>query len=389
MLKQKTKILRIATVPVSLKVLTKGQLRFLGQNNYEVYSMSAKGPEIDEVVAQEQVIQHFTIDLTRTISPFRDLKAIFECYRIIKKIKPDIVHTYTPKAGLVGMIAAFLASVPLRLHNVTGLPLMEQTGYKKQILVWVEKLTYLLASQVYVNSVGLMAFIKNNIYDNPKLKILGNGSTNGIDGSFFESNESLIEKSKVTKVELGIKPSDFVWLFIGRIVKDKGINELIEAFLQITTKYPSMKLILVGPYENDLDPILPKTQTEINTNKNIISVGFQNDVRSYLQLADCLVFPSYREGLPNVPMQAACFDLPVIATDINGCNEIIEHEINGLLVRPKDTLALQNAMLRIYTNETLRNNIKAKTRAMILEKYSQAVVWNNLLAEYKHLLENI
>lgn len=382
----KIKILRIATVPISLKILTKGQMRFLSENGFEVHCASADGPEIDDLYKYELINSHTILPLKRTINPIADLLAIYACYNLIKKLNPAIVHTYTPKAGLVGMVAAFLAGNKIRLHNVTGLPLMEAKGFKKNILIYIERIVYWLATNVYVNSFGLLEFIKLNISSNQKIKILGNGSTNGIDIEYFKKNKELDSTAKVLHQKYNFNSSDFVWIFVGRLVTDKGINELLIAFVQLSKTFPKMKLLLVGPFEEELDPISDISKEIINNNNNIIVTGFIEDVRPYFIISDCLVFPSYREGLPNVPLQAACFDLPVIATNINGCNEIIEQNINGLLISPKNIEGLINAMLEMYNNEILRKNIQLQTRKKIISKYHQNFVRQNLLNEYKKLL---
>jgi glycosyltransferase involved in cell wall biosynthesis len=382
----KIKILRITTVPISLKILTKGQMRFLSENGFEVHCASAEGMEIESLFEYEKINSHTILPLKRTINPFADIKAIYACYKLIKNLKPAIVHTYTPKAGLIGMAAAYFAGTKIRMHNVTGLPLMEASLFKKAILIIVERMVYRFATNVYVNSFGLLEYIKTNISTHNKVKILGNGSTNGIDTEYYKKNEDLEIISEKIKTQNGLEPQHFVWLFIGRLVKDKGINELLIAFENLSKTNTKVKLVLVGPYENDLDPISDKSKEIIATNKSIIVTGFVEDVRPFLVLADCLVFPSYREGLPNVPMQAACFNLPIIATNINGCNEMVNDNVNGILIQPKNSEKLLEAMNIILSNKLLRTNFIQVTRCIIEEKYNQKKVWSNLLNEYKILL---
>ena len=222
------------------------------------------------------------------------------------------------------MLASKLAGVPIRMHTVAGLPLMESSGMKRSVLNIVEKLTYYCATNVYPNSKGLKEFIiKEKLTSKNKLKILGNGSSNGIDTTHFSPNQvSGIEKRQLRK-ELNITKNDFVFVFVGRLVSDKGINELVEAFTEMSKTHTNSKLLLVGPLETHLDPLLPNTLNEIKNNEAIIYAGFQTDVRPYFATSNALVFPSYREGFPNVVMQAGAMGLPSIVTDINGCNEII------------------------------------------------------------------
>ena len=386
------KLIRITTVPLSLKVLLKGQLRFMASNGFDVKGVSSEGEELREVHENEGIAVE-AITMSRKITPFQDLKSLWEMWNFLRKEKPQIVHTHTPKAGIIGMLAARLAGVPYRLHTVAGLPLMEATGTKRKILNFVEKLTYSSATRVYPNSKGLYDFIlQNNFTQSNKLKIIANGSSNGIDTTFF-SPDQVTEIEKVTlREKLNIQPDDFVFVFVGRIVSDKGINELIKAFSELQTvenKPAGIKLLLVGGLENDLDPLNPETLAEINQNKDIISVGFQQDVRSFFAIADALVFPSYREGFPNVVMQAGAMGLPSIVSDINGCNEIIIEGENGLIIPSKNVEKLKEKMLTLAKDKNLYTKLKGNSRRMIESRYEQSVVWKALLEEYEGLLQSV
>lgn len=223
----------------------------------------------------------------------------------LKKTRPFIVHSHTPKAGVVGMLAAKLAGVPHRLHTVAGLPLLEASGSKRKVLDIVEKFTYSCATMVYPNSFGLKSIIlDNNFCDSNKIKVLANGSSNGIDTSYFNPELYSQEQNSKLKSEIGIQADEFVFIFVGRLVKDKGINEMVAAFEHVQKENTKVKLLLIGDYENDLDPLNSQTVESINNNPSIIAAGFKNDVRPYLAVANVLVFPSYREGFPNVVMQA-------------------------------------------------------------------------------------
>jgi glycosyltransferase involved in cell wall biosynthesis len=388
--KIKLSILRITTVQESLEILLKGQLRFFKEQGFEVW-MASSITDLTRIKSLEERenSSHFALPLTRKITPLKDLIAIWKTYSLIKKLKPSIVHTHTPKAGMVGMIAAWLAGVPIRLHTIAGLPLMEKIGFTKQLLIYIEKITYLFATAIYPNSFGLHDFITKNISNSSKIRVIGNGSSNGIDIEHYKKTDKLIAKSSEIKNNLELNQKFFIWIFIGRVVKDKGINELIEAFVSFQKENSKNYLIIVGNFEQELDPLLPEIKDLINNHEYISHVGFQNDIRPYLLMADVLVFPSYREGLPNVPMQASCLDLPVIATDINGCNEIVKHKINGILIKPKCKYSIKHAMELIYNNESLRNKISSKTRQLTVYKYDQKTVWTNLLNEYIQLLKNV
>lgn len=380
----KPKLIRITTVPLSLDKLLSGQLHYMN-SFYDVIAVSSDKEYLEKIGKKEQVTT-FHLEMSRKITPIQDAIAVLKLVLFLIREKPLIVHTHTPKAGIVGMLAAFLARVPNRLHTVAGMPLLEETGFKRKVLNFVEKLTYTCATKVYPNSFGLKNIIeKNNYCSKSKLKVLANGSSNGIDTAYFSSDLFLKESNQQLRNELNILTNDFVFIFVGRLVTDKGINELISAFERIEKEYPKAKLLLVGSYENDLDPLTNRTIESINGNKSIISVGFQNDVRPYFAIANCLVFPSYREGFPNVVMQAGAMGLPSIVSDINGCNEIVIQNKNGLIIPVKNENAIFEAINIVLTNSALFDSMKKESRDLIVKRYEQKLVWQSILDEYQKI----
>jgi len=382
----KNKLIRITTVPISLKLLLKDQLKYMNQF-FDVIAVSSYGKEIHEVEVS-QGIRTKEIEMSRQITPLKDLLSLYEMIKFLSKEKPEIVHTHTPKAGLIGMLGAWVTRVPHRLHTVAGLPVMESSGMKRKVLMFVEWLTYKCATHVYPNSYGTEEFIiTNNLTTNDKLKVLGNGSSNGIDTTYFSKTEDVMENGNKIKGDYKLFDEDFVFIFIGRIVKDKGINELLSAFDNLSKTEKNVKLLLVGPFEDHLDPISYESRDILHNNKNIIEVGFQNDVRPFLAISDCLVFPSYREGFPNVVMQAGSMGLPAIVSDINGCNEIVEHGVNGVIIPVKESEALHESMKKIYSDDKLRDALAQNARNQIVERYDQLFVWQAIKDEYDILLQ--
>jgi glycosyltransferase involved in cell wall biosynthesis len=378
---------------MSFQYLIKGQPRFMS-NFFEVLCVSS-GPkaELEKVTVHEKV-EVREVHMSRQITPVKDVLSLVKLIRLFRKEKPTIVHTHTPKAGIVGMLAAKLVGVPIRLHTVAGMPLMEASGLKRKVLDAVEKLTYTCATRVYPNSQGLYDFIlQNNYAQAEKVKVIANGSSNGIDTRYFSPTHFSEQQNQDLRRQLGIQADDFVFIFVGRIVGDKGINELVKGFRERPQKSLSLgegfreRLLLVGPLESDLDPLKRETLQEIESNPNIITTGFQADVRPYFAIANALAFPSYREGFPNVVMQAGAMGLPSIVTDINGCNEIIEDGRNGLIIPPKDTEALQTAMKRLLEDQDLYQQLKNNAREMITSRYEQKLVWEALVEEYESLLK--
>ena len=378
------KLIRITTVPSSLRTLLRGQHRFMS-DFYEVIGVSGDGDALNEVRQSEGIRTH-SVEMTRSITPFRDLRATYKLYKFFKNEKPFIVHTHTPKAGTLGMLAAKLAGVPHRLHTIAGLPLLEITGAKRWLLDVVEKFTYACATQILPNSYGLEKIILENNYTKvSKLKVIGKGSSNGIDTTHYDQKLVSIQQKEDLKKELQILDNDIVFIFIGRIVKDKGINELVQAFNILSKTNANSKLILVGPRENHLDPLLPETEALILDNKQISSVGVIKDIRPYVAISHVLTFPSYREGFPNVVLQASCMELPCIVSNINGCNEIIEDYKNGMIIPVKDVQALRDAMQYMIDFPDKRNAMIAHTRSRIIERYQREYVWNELLNTYENL----
>ena len=378
------KLIRVTTVPLSLDKLLDGQLSYMS-NHFDVTAISSDNKYLEQCALKENV-DYYHLEMSRRITPINDLISLIKFTKYLIKTKPLIVHSHTPKAGIISMLSARIANVPIRLHTVGGLPLLESTGVKRKLLFFVEKLTYTCATNIYSNSVGLFDYIlENKLLKKKKIKILANGSTNGIDTNYF-SNDNISEFTKAElKETLGISKDDFVFVFVGRMVGDKGINELVLAFKRFLTYNSNAKLLLVGHEENDLDPLKKTTLFEINSNQSIISVGYQNDIRPYLSISNSLVLPSYREGFPNVVMQAGAMGLPSIVTNINGCNEIIIDNINGLLIDSKNTNAIEKAMNKMCNNPILYNQLQSVSRELITTRYNQKNVWNCILAEYKQL----
>ena len=380
------KIIRVTTVASSLKILLKGQLSYMNQF-YDIIGVSSKDPVLAEVTEIEGV-RTKGIDMTRKITPFKDLRAVWQLYSFFRKEKPAIVHTHTPKAGTLGLLAALLAGVPNRLHTIAGLPLMEATGKKRILLNVVEKITYACATKVYPNSKGLDAFVKQEKFTKPsKLKVIGEGSSNGVSIEHF--NPALFsekEKNDLRK-SLNIGEEETVLIFLGRIVNDKGIHELVDAFVEVAAKFDNVTLIVGGTPEKDLDPIKLKTEEILDTHPKIKMAGWIEDVRPYLAISDAMIFPSYREGFPNVVMQAGAMGVPVIVSDINGSNEIIISGENGVIVPVKNTPLLEKAISE-FIERDLNSYSSDKCRQMIIDRYDQKLIWQLLHKEYEALLEN-
>lgn len=375
----KTKIIRTSTVAMSLNLLLKGQLKFLSKH-YDVVAVSGYDNDLEEVKSREEVTIK-DIKMERAISPFKDLISLYKLYRYFKKEKPIIVHSITPKAGLLSMMAAKYARVPIRIHTFTGLIFPSKSGLFQKLLIVMDKVLCWHATHIFPEGNGVKQDLERYQITTKPLKILANGNVNGIDIEYFNPENVNLEEKQNLKNVLNLSEKDFVFIYVGRLVKDKGLNELVQAFSKI--KDENVKLLLVGPFENELDPLKPETISEIKDNPNIVSVGYQKDVRKYYAISNVLVFPSYREGFPNVVLQAGAMQLPSIVTNINGSNEIITHNKNGLIIPVQNSDAIFAAML-FMMNENIEEMSK-HARIMVENRYKQQLVWESLLKEYKEL----
>ncbi|WP_091871048.1 glycosyltransferase [Pricia antarctica] len=379
----KKKLFRVSAISGSLAVLLKGQLRFMNEY-YDVTGIASDGYQ-HQNIRDNEGIETIPVRINRKINLVEDIVSLYKLYRIFKAEKPFIVHSLTPKAGLLSMMAAYLAGVPHRMHTFTGLIFPTQQGFMKKVLIFFDKVICFCATNVYPEGEGVKRdMIRYGITKKP-LKVICNGNVNGIDLSLFDPDLYDGKKQAEIRGEWGIENSDFVLSFIGRIVVDKGIVEMVTAFITICETHKNVKLLLVGPKEEELAPLPDRIEREIDENPNIILSGWQQDVRPFFAITNVFVFPSYREGFPNVVLQAGAMGKFCIVTDINGSREIVEEGINGTIIPVKDVSALTTAMCDVVENSAAYKSPNATYRALIAQKYEQKLVWQAQLEEYRRL----
>lgn len=376
------KLIRITTIATSLDSFVGKQLSFLNKD-YDVIAL-ANGVKILEKLSKTQNIKVLNVDMKREITPIYDFISLTKLVRVFLQEKPYIVHANTPKASLLSMVAAKICGVPNRLYTVTGLRFETTSGVFRKLLLMMEKITCYCATKVIPEGEGVRKTLLRDKITKKPLSVIHNGNINGIDTTFYALS-SVIDTAIELRQRLNIERSSFVFVFVGRLVKDKGINELIDAFERLYEINQTITLLLVGSYEEKLDPLAPETLIAIKSHNAIKHVGYQNDVRPYFKAADALVFPSYREGFPNVVMQAGAMELPSIVTDINGCNEIIIDNTNGVIIPPQDADALFSAMKKFIDNPEAVSRMAEKSRPLIQSRYEQQDVWNAILEMYKSL----
>ncbi|MBD3627214.1 glycosyltransferase family 4 protein [Cyclobacterium sp.] len=381
------KLIRITTVPLSLKLLLRQQMHFMSAAGFEVLMVSSEGKEWHDVLKSEKNIRKEIIPFTRKITPFKDLYCIWLLYQLFKKEKPDIVHSHTPKAGLLSMIAGWLSGVPVRIHTLAGLPYVSRSKGQKRLLVFMEKLTFRFAHEVWPNAQSLKDFIiKEKLVDPAKVKVIGHGSSNGVDLSVFNRNN--LQENHLVAATMRLTPGDdeFLILAVGRLVKDKGIANLVEAFIQSKIVNRS-KLVLLGDFEQDLNPLEKKTINQISDHPKIVHVPWTDHVAYYLALSDVLVHPSHREGFPNVLLEAGAMCCPVICSDIAGNKELAVHMKTALVFPVAQVAALKEAMEFAFVKRTVMQGFAERMYERVRLDFDRKKVHSEILNAYKRLLD--
>lgn len=309
------KIIRVTTVPMALKVLLRGQMRYMKNAGYEVIMVSADGVERNDVMQHEEC-PHYIIPMTRKITPFADALSFWKLYRLLKKEKPDIVHSHTPKAGLLAMLAAKYAGVKIRIHTVAGLRFMTSSGFTRTILARMEKITAHAATHVWPNSLSLLKYVtQHKLASAEKLEIIGRGSSNGVDLVRFSKSALSEQGIRNAKDILLQDPSLYYILSVGRIVKDKGISELAKAFAALYRETDKLRLVLVGAFEEKLDPLDDDVMEMIKNHPGIILAGWHDEVEYFMHITNLLVHASYGRAFQMWFYRPALWNVPLFARE--------------------------------------------------------------------------
>jgi glycosyltransferase involved in cell wall biosynthesis len=380
------KLIRITTVPLSLKLLLAGQMKYMKEAGWDVLMVSADGREINEVVRKEGCPHHI-IPFTRKITPFHDLYCLWLLFKLFRKEKPDIVHSHTPKAGLLSMIAAKFAGVKIRIHTVAGMPYMVADKQKKKLLIAMEKLTFRWATEVWPNSHSLKEFIlAEELVEPEKVRVIGEGSSNGVDLTRF--NREALAENHLIAATMRIMPgeNDFIILAVGRLVKDKGIEELVAAFLESKIINQS-KLVLLGSFEQQLNPLDEQVLRMIQDHPRIVHVEWTDHVAHYMALSDVLIHPSHREGFPNVLLEAGAMQLPVICSNIIGSKDVIVQQKTGLIYPVKNTEVLKDAIEYAYIKRDDMQLMADTLYKEVHQKFSRATMHGLIISNYRRLMD--
>ena len=385
--KRKAILVHVTTVPESLLGFLGGQIGFMKEQGFDIHAVSSPGKWLEKFAARERVAVH-GVKMLRQITPLKDCATLVRLWRRLIAIRPHIVHSHTPKGGLLGMMAAWLARVPVRVYHIRGLPVMTAKGPKRFALWCAEKASCRLADRVFCISHSMAReAVKLGLCPTKKIRVLGSGG-NGINAQHrFNPDRLAAGTRQRIRATFGIPADALVASFVGRIVRDKGMVELAGAWRKLRERFPTLHLLLVGPFEPQ-DPVPAEVEELFRNDPRIHLAGTVDDVSPYYAAMDVCVLPTYREGLPGVLLEAAAMELPVVATRVPGCVDAVVDGVTGTLVPPQNAAALAAAIGAYLIDPGLRRRHGLAGRQRVLSEFRRETIWQALYEEYGRLLQD-
>lgn len=379
------KLMIVTTVPITFTSILNGQPRWLSQH-IDIVLVSSHDRKMQQQIEENEGVKLYNVNMTRRISPIRDLFSICRLALLMLRVKPDIVQSYTPKAGLVSMLAGRMMRVPTRVHTFTGLLFPTSTGFRRNLLILTDRLTAWAATHVVPEGRGVADALRGFEITSKPLKVVGNGNIAGVDLEYFSQRAvGVSEQADLLRRKLKLPTDAFVYGYIGRLNRDKGLDELVEAFLQQDDE--NSWLLCIGPHDNTAPPSA-RTMEVLNSHHRVITLGYVRDVRPGTSLMDVVILPSYREGFPNVLLQANAMAKPIIGTDIPGSNEIIDHGKNGWIVPPGKAMPLSHVMRQVRIMQTKeRERVGEIGREYVSQYFEQGQYRQALLSYYRRVIE--
>lgn len=372
-----TKLLMGVTSSISLQLL-RGQLEYFSKQGYDVHLICSPSGEIDRMLPENITVHN--VRMTREISPFADLFSLLRIIMIYLKVRPDITNVSTPKASLLCMIAAFLTRTPTRIYSVIGLRFETCTGKKRKLLHFIEKLVCQLSTTCLAVSPSLKeVLVEERLAPREKIHVLGSGSYNGLDLAEFE-----LDVAEVARLKKKYVPDNQhkVIGYVGRLTKDKGIDDLVAAFTELSAEHTNLTLLLVGDFEAG-DMVSPLTQKRIEENPHIVKTGFVPKTASYYRLMDVFILPTYREGFGNVILEAAAANVPVVTTNVTGAKDAIIPNETGLLVEAGHVADMKKALMTLLEDNELAEKLSGNGRMRVGREFRSEIIWQQLDKVYR------
>lgn len=364
-----------------------GQLQFFQDRGFDVTVLCPKRRKDEWEVERPKDVPIVEVPLEREIAPFRDLDSLWRLWRIMRTLRPTVTNVGTPKAGLLGGLAAWLNRVPCRFYTLHGLRFETTKGLRRKLLIYAERLACRLAHRVVCVSESVrQKAIASGLTTRERAAVFGAGSCNGVDASRFAITAEMKRRAAEIRCRLAIPEQAPVALFVGRFTRDKGIPELIEAFSLLSHGFPDLRLLLVGCFENG-DPLPSDTRRLLETNPHVVFAGAVQDTAPYYAIADVVILPSHREGLPTVVLEAQAAGKPVIGARATGIVDVIVNGETGLLFPIGDARALAEAAAKLLSDEDLAARLGLAGQQQIQRNFRREQIWQALHREYLEVLQ--
>ena len=375
-------LVHITTVPMTLRFFV-GQISFLKDHGFTVQAISS--PDQDDSLAAfgaDEDIEVHAVPMERRMAPASDIVSLLRLCRLLRKLRPDIVHSHTPKAALLGTLAARMSGVPVVVISIFGLPQMTRTGFTRKVLDAMTRLECLVADKVWCDSPSMRSYvIEQHLCHADKVVVLGSGSVNGVDSAKTFSPDEQSSHRHAIREQMHIPPQNLVVGFVGRITADKGMHELAQAWRQLSAQRGDVDLLLVGPFEAE-DPLRAEDAALFHEDRRVHLAGLQKEVAPFFAAMDVFVMPSYREGFGVTNIEAASMSLPVVSTSIPGCVDSVHDGVTGTLVPVRDSLSLLSALRQYCASESLRREHGEAGRRRVIDELRPDKIWQELFSLY-------
>lgn len=377
-------VAHVATISLSLKYLLLNQLKDIAASGYQVVAISSQGEEV--VLLQSEGIDHFGVEMTRKLTPLRDTLSLWHLFQLMRRQRFQIVHTHNPKPGLLGQLAARLAGIPIVVNTIHGFYFTNHTNpLARRLFIMMEKVAASCSDVIWSQSrEDIDTAIQERICPPGKIRYLGNG----IDLNRFDRSQ--IDSAVVNhkKQELGLKLDRPTVGFVGRLVSEKGVHELMQAALIVRQAIDDVQFVIVGPTDSEKpDAITDRIVHQYGLDGSCVFAGLRDDMPDLYAMMDVFVLPSHREGLPRAPMEASAMQVPCVVTDVRGCREVVINGLNGLVVPLLDVEALARAILELLHDHEWAAELGRNGRLLAEERFDERLVFSLIKTEYARLLQ--